>query len=253
MAVLLGDLTWPEIAALREAGEELVLLPVGAVEQHGPHLPCATDTILAEAICAAASDRTGVPVAPVLPVSSSHAHSTRWPGTFSLPPRMCVEVVVELARWVRASGFTRLLIVNAHGGNTGPLKVALDEIRIAGELRVGLVHWFQITPSVRAAVEADCVDWHANAAETSLMLHLRPDLVRDDELRDDPDRTVGRVFSYRVDQTSAEGHTGAPTTATAAAGAALFEEIVTALAAIATAARREEAPALPDPALAPRA
>jgi creatinine amidohydrolase/Fe(II)-dependent formamide hydrolase-like protein len=85
------------------------------------------------------------------------------------------------------------------------------------------------------------------------MLHLRPDLVRNDELRDDPDRTVGRVFSYRVDQTSAEGHTGAPTTATAAAGAALFEEIVAALAAIATAARREEAPALPDPALAPRA
>ena len=137
--LLLGELTWPQIAALVEAGEKLCLLPVGATEQHGPHLPIVTDSEIAGALCREVSTRTGVPLLPTLWATSSQAHTDVWPGTFSLPPRLLIDVVVELALWVRASGFAKLLLLNGHVGNAAPLRVALDEIRARGELRVGLL------------------------------------------------------------------------------------------------------------------
>lgn len=239
---LLAELTWPEIA---EMGEELCLLPVGATEQHGRHLPVATDTEIAETVCREASRRTGVPLLPTLWAASSQAHTTAWPGTLSLPPRLLVDVVVELSRWVRASGFTKLLIMNAHVGNAAPLRVAVDEIRARGDLRTGLLHWYELTPEIAAAVTADAEDWHAHAAETSLMLHLRPELVDRSEVRDDPDRTDGLVFSYTVAETSREGLTGKPSSGSAEEGARLFEAVVAALVERIETGRTEEPPLPP--------
>jgi creatinine amidohydrolase len=241
-AVLFDELTWPRIARLVADGESLCLLPVGATEQHGRHLPASTDTEIAVAVARAASARTGVPVLPALAVASSQAHTTAWPGTLSLPPRLLVAVVCELARWVRASGFEKLLILNAHVGNHAPLRSAVDEIRALGEVRVGLASWYELTPEIAAAVTADADDWHAHAAETSLMLHLRPELVDRDEIRDDPDRTEGLVLSYTVAETSTDGLTGSPSRASAEQGAALFEAVVAALAERVEAARRERPP-----------
>jgi creatinine amidohydrolase len=217
---------------------------VGAVEQHGRHLPASTDTDIATAVCRAASARTGAPLLPTLWAGSSQAHTTAWPGTLSLSPRLLIDVVVELATWIRASGFTRLLLVNAHVGNAAPLRVAVDEIRARGKLRVGLVSWYELTPEIAAEVTADADDWHAHAAETSLMLHLRPELVDRDEIRDDEDRTGDLVLSYTVAETSREGLTGTPSGASAEQGAALFESVVTALAERIERARTEEPPTL---------
>ena len=241
---LLDEMTWPAIAGLVESGHDLCVLPVGATEQHGRHLPVSTDSDTATAICHAASRRTGVPVLPTVWASSSQAHTAKWPGTLALPPRLVIDVVVELARWVRAGGFTKLLIVNAHVGNLGPLKVAVDEMRHAGGLRVGLLHWYELTPEIAAAVTADADDWHAHAAETAIMLHLRPELVDRGEIRDDPDRTEGLVLSYTVAETSVDGLTGSPSRATAEEGARLFEAVVSALADRIEAARTEAPPRL---------
>ena len=243
--VLLDELTWPQVAALVAGGERLCLVPVGATEQHGRHLPLNTDSAIATAICRGASARTGVPVLPTIAIASSHAHTTKWPGTLSLPPRQLVEIVVELTRWVRASGFTKLLLVNAHGGNIGPLRVAVDEIRCAGGLQVGLITWPELSDEIAEAVFADGRDVHANAVETSLMLHLRPELVDRDELRDDPDRTAGLVFTYTIAQTSVDGLTGAPSRGSAEEGARVFELVAAALAELVERARAEEPPALP--------
>jgi creatinine amidohydrolase len=239
---LFAELTWPQIAGLVAEGEKLCLLPVGATEQHGPHLPVATDTEIAEAVCREASRRTGVPLLPTLWAASSQAHTTAWPGTLSLPPKLLVDVVAELSRWVLASGFTRLLVLNAHVGNAGPLRVAVDEVRARGDLRIGLLHWYELTPEIAAEVTADAEDWHAHGAETSLMLHLRPKLVDLTQVRDDPDRTEGLVFSYTVVETSREGLTGKPTSASAEQGARLFEAVVAALVERVEAARTEEPP-----------
>jgi creatinine amidohydrolase len=242
--LLVEDLTWPAVARLVEAGQTLCVLPVGAIEQHGPHLPASTDTDIATAVCRAASARSGAPLLPTLWAGSSQAHTTAWPGTLSLSPRLLIDVVVELATWIRGSGFTRLLLVNAHVGNAAPLRVAVDEIRARGELRVGLVSWYELTPEIAAEVTADAHDWHAHAAETSLMLHLRPELVDRDEIRDDEDRTGDLVLSYTVAETSREGLTGAPSRASAEQGAALFEAVVTALTERIERARTEEPPSL---------
>lgn len=241
---LLAEMTWPQIQELIDSGERLCVLPVAATEQHGRHLAAGTDTVIAEEICRAASARTGVPTLPPLWAGSSDAHTTIWPGTFSLGPRLLIEVVVALARWVRSSGFERLLIVNAHVGNVGPLRVAIDELRTAGLLRVGVVHWFELSDKIARRVTADARDWHAHAAETSLMLHLRPDLVCRDEISDDPDRTDGVVFSYTVAETSRTGTTGSPSMGSAEEGAELLELVVGALVERIEAARREQPPTL---------
>jgi creatinine amidohydrolase len=241
---LLEELSWPEVAALVESGETLCLLPVGATEQHGRHLPIGTDTEIATAVSRAASARTAVPVLPALAIASSQAHTSKWPGTVALPPRLLVQTVVAAVRWVRASGFRKLLLVNGHVGNVAPLKVAVDEIRHEGDLRIGLVSWYDLTDDIASAVTEDADDWHAHRAETALMLHLRPDLVRLDEVRDDPDRTGGLVFSYTVAETSVDGLTGAPSRATAEEGGRLFEAVVTALVDRIEAARVEQPPEL---------
>lgn len=238
---LLAAMTWPQIRSL-VTDQKLCVLPVGATEQHGRHLATGTDTVIAESICQAASARTGVPVLPTVSVTSSNAHTARWPGTFSLGPRLLIEVLLAMAGWVKGCGFERLLIVNAHVGNVGPLAVAADELRFVGDLRVGVVHWFSLSHEIAARVTADAADWHAHAAETSLMLHLRPDLVQTEQIDDDPDRTRDLVLGYTVAETSRAGTTGAPSLGSAQDGAELFELIIDTLVARIETARCEQPP-----------
>ena len=181
---------------------------------------------------------------PTLSYASSQGHTGKWPGTFALSPRLLIATVTELSRWVASSGFTRLLLVNAHGGNDAPLRVAVNELRIAGELQIGLITWFIIDPAVESIVMEDGEDIHANSAETSLMPHIQPDLVDQSLIEDDPDRTIGKVFTYTVAQTSRAGVTGKPSRATAQSGARLFEQVVKFLTAKIEAARVEERPTI---------
>lgn len=233
MPVILENLAWPEIAELRGKHGGLLLLPLGATEQHGPHLPVAMDTLLAEAVCHAASDLTGVPVMSALRYTVSQGHTPKWPGTFSLRHETFIASLRDLAAWAVATGWKRILFVNAHFGNDAPARVAVDQLRLAylGKLQVGLIHVFQLNEAVWKSYTSDAADLHANRAETSLMLHLYPQLVRLDRLKgaDDEDRTEATVFSYPVAQTSLNGVTGTPSEATAAEGEALFAEMVSAL------------------------
>jgi creatinine amidohydrolase len=205
-------------------------------------LPTITDTSIAEAICHAVSIRTAVPVLPALWLTSSQAHTKKWPGTFAIKPRLLIELLVQLADWVSASGFTKLLMVNAHAGNDPAIRIAVDEIRSRGDLQVGMINWFDLSPAIRGIFISDGEDVHANSAETALMMHLHPGLVDTAAVTDDPDRTIGSVFRYTVPQTSRDGLTGSPSLATAEAGAKLFDQIVVALAERVEAARREAAP-----------
>jgi creatinine amidohydrolase len=239
--IRLAELRSPQIRELVLEGQSLCVLPVGATEQHGPHLPTGTDTMIATALCEEASARSGVPLLPTLWVSSSQVHTTAWPGTVSLSPRTVIGLVVEISDWVSASGFAKLLLVNAHVGNAHVLKVAAEEVRHSGSIRPGLLNWYELE-EVKAIVSADAADWHANAAETALLLHLRPELVDRAAIRDDPDRTEGLLLSYSVRETSKEGLTGAPSQATAADGAFLFDVAAGALAERFTRARDEAPP-----------
>lgn len=246
MPVVLENLAWPEIAELRGKNGGLLLLPLGATEQHGPHLPCAMDTLLAEAVCHAVSDETGVPVMSALRYTSSQGHTPKWPGTFSLRHETFIATLRDIATWAVATGWKRLLFVNSHFGNDAPARVAVDQLRLThlGKLQVGLVHVFKLSDPIWECYTSDAADLHANCAETSLMLHLHPDLVHMDRLKDvdDPDRTKNTVFSYPVAQTSLNGVTGTPSVANQEEGAALFEEMVSLLIGKITTAIHEEPP-----------
>lgn len=243
-----GAQAWPDLAAVRRrrGPERVCLLPVGAIEQHGPHLPVDTDTRIAEALCRAAAERSGCLALPALAYGCSFGHGAAWPGTLSLHPQTLIDSVRQLGRWLLATGFDRLLIVNSHFGNAAALRCAIDHLRLdhAGAIHVGIVNSWAITPEVQRWFLSDGDDVHANRAETSLILHLAPGLVQRARIRDadDPDRTDGLVFTWLVPQTSRNGVTGRPSLASAAEGATWFAAMSDALAAKAERAATEEPP-----------
>jgi creatinine amidohydrolase len=248
--ILLDRLAWPEVAALRERNGGLLILPLGATEQHGPHLPVCTDTLIASAACAYASAKTGVPLLPSLAYTVSAGHTAKWPGTFSIVHGTFIASLRQIASWCAATGWKRLLLVNAHFGNDASMRAAVDQIRLEhlGILQVGARSVYQITPEAWQAYTADADDLHANKAETDLLLHLAPELVHLDRLAeaDDPDRTGSSIFSYPVAQTSLNGVTGYPSRASAEDGAALFAHIGEALAGLVERAKSDEPPLGPE-------
>ena len=237
-------LTWPEVRILRDGGMDMALLPLGATEQHGPHLPLNTDSVFAAALCMYASAKTSVPVLPTMSYGCSLGHTDRWPGTISLFPETLSLCIREIAGFLIRTGFRRLLIVNSHWGNTSSLRCAIDRIRFdhAGHFQIGLKNSFEFTTSIWAQFIDDGEDFHANRAETALMMFLDPDAVRTDQIADDPDRTPGKVFTYVVPQTSSNGLTGHPSRATAEDGRKLFVEMGDALAGFVASAKTELPP-----------
>lgn len=156
----------------------------------------------------------------------------------------------------RYSGLRRLLLVNAHLGNTAALGIATDTLRLyRPDLRIGVVSWFEITPEVFAECTSDGEDIHANRAETSLLLALTPELVHVDRCAsgDDPDRTADLVFRYTAPALSTNGVTGRPSEATPELGRRLLDLIADALAVLVEEGRYEEPPLGVAPVPTPRA
>jgi len=237
--------TWEEIGAWPAQGCDAAILPIGATEQHGPHLGTGMDTTLAERLGATAAARTGAALLPLLPYGCSLGHSRRWPGTIALSPQTLIALVTEIGDWLQESGFRRFFVLNTHVTNAAPLRCALEVLRSRHDhLMVAVINTATLSPRVERAFTADGADWHANAAETSLMLALAPGMVRRGRLRaaDDPDRTDGLVFSHPVNRTSRNGVTGRPSRARAAAGRRLLAWMEADLTALVRRGLRERPP-----------
>lgn len=218
------ELTWEDISALRDSGIDMAILPVGATEQHGGHLPVGVDTYSAIAVAEGASARTGIPVLPALAYGCSLGHSKKWPGTISLRPETLARLIVEIAEWVVAAGFTRLLILNGHVTNWAPLRCGLENVRHAyPDLRIALRSIWEISGEVHDHYHADAANFHANCAETSVMLALRPELVRADRVVDEPDRAAHCFFSYTMDRETVTGTVGRPSEGTPEQGRELLQ------------------------------
>ena len=243
-----AELTWEEISRLPAQGCDAAILPVGATEQHGPHLGTGMDSSLAEKLCSAVGAQANVPVLPLLPYGCSLGHSRRWPGTLALSPQTLIALVSEIGDWVHAAGFRRFFIVNSHLTNAAPLRCALEVLRSRyDDFMVAVISTATLSPRVARAFSADAADWHANAAETSLMLALAPELVRRKRIKqaDDPDRTRGLVFAHPVNRTSTNGVTGYPSRATVAQGRILFQWMIADLARLVRRGLRERPPLAP--------
>lgn len=223
------QLTWEELAQYTASGLDAAILPVGATEQHGPHLGCGMDTELASQLAEKIGQSNDVIILPTLPYGCSIGHSKRWPGTLALQPKTMIDVVKDIGDWVVASGFKRLFLLNSHVSNAAPLRCALEMLRAEhDDLMVAMIHSATISDRVKQRHFEDAEDWHANEAETSLMMALAPNMVRFERVADsdDPDRTENCVFSHPVNRTSANGVTGSPSLASEQKGQTLFQWMV---------------------------
>jgi creatinine amidohydrolase len=176
-----------QIAALA-AADAVVLLPIGSVEQHGPHLPLDTDTDAATAVCEraatllAADAAGGSQRAVVLPPIwwGLSPYWMPFPGTLTLRPETILALVADLGDSVRRHGFLRLVVVNGHGGNDGLVGVAATMLATAGLRASALSYWALIPDDLRANSRFDGGSiGHAGEVETSIALHRQPDRIAD--------------------------------------------------------------------------
>lgn len=208
----LAHAVWPDV------GERpMVLVPVGSIEQHGPHLPLDTDSAIAVAVAEGTAERVdGCMVAPPIVYGSSGEHQS-FPGTSSIGSDALQMMLVELVRSLRTWA-GRVVFVNAHGGNLTALVAAVTQMIEEGHD----VAW------VPCATED--VDLHAGLTETSLMLHLRPASVRLDRAEPGDTRPLADILpllmSGGVGAVSANGVLGDPTGADAGRGERVLAQMV---------------------------
>lgn len=159
----------------------VAVLPLGATEQHGPHLPVGTDTHIAEAMIAAVADRLpqDAPVIflPTVPVTNSTEH-TDSPGTLSIGRALTLELVMSIARAVDRAGLRKLVIINAHGGNVGVMIDAMHAVRAELGMLCVTTNWMRFGLPDRLIEPGERVlDIHGGRLETAIMLAAHPDLV----------------------------------------------------------------------------
>ena len=231
-----ADLTGPQVSELLTE-RSILVQPLGAIEQHGPHLPLSTDSVVAtavaEAAVAAVGDELDVWLLPTLEYTKSNEHA--WSaGTLWLSATTLLAVLDDLGRCLATTPARRLVFLNGHGGNSALLNVANRELRLAHGLMTFLAH-----PGVPAdqggTSPADELGMgvHGGTDETSLMLHLAPHLVDMSKAeRRVPEaialnkyvRFGGRVsFGWLSNDFFPDGYIGDPTAADADLGKRLFE------------------------------
>jgi creatinine amidohydrolase len=176
------DLTTEEMRLLASK-DPVVILPLAAIEQHGPHLPLSTDLDiglgLLQAAAEAMDDTRGVLQLPPMAIGTSMEHED-FPGTLSLEPETALAVIGQYGAAVAAAGFRRLVLVNSHGGNTQIMELAALRLRRDHGLLVVNCSYFRLPLPAELALPADEIHHgiHGGAVETSMMLYLKPGAVR---------------------------------------------------------------------------
>ncbi|WP_425144975.1 creatininase family protein [Deinococcus sp.] len=233
-----AELTWQDIRDLpKEPG--VVVLPIGAIEQHGPHLPVWTDALLAERYAQRAFELLPQDVSalllPTLSYGKSNEH-TGYAGTIALSAATLMSVVRDIAAAVAKSGFTRLLFINTHGGNKAVLEVMLRDLRAEFGLLCFLAQGQHDTSRLPDIERRFGI--HANTAETALLLHLTPPLVKTPLPAAHYPAFASQHFNltsapqvgWLTRDWSADGHFGDPSAASADDGAEWFEQLAASIA-----------------------
>lgn len=235
---LWGELSAPALRTTINAAT-VALLPVGAVEQHGAHLPLNTDALLAEGFAHEVARRVReatVLVLPTVSVAKSDEH-LGFPGVLTLDGATLQSVLVQIGRSVARSGVRRLVFLNAHGGNVPVLQTVIRQLRIEEEMFCVSAGWMSMGYPVGLVSECELRDGiHAGLVETAAMLHFRPDLVEMELAKDfvttsravaegnEVLRLLGPVSAgWTMHDLNTEGAAGNAAAATPAIGRALVE------------------------------
>jgi len=235
------DLTTVEFETL-DPEKTVAVLPVGAIEQHGPHLPVATDALVAAAVAeAAVRAAADLPVLllPTMPVGKSNEHID-FPGTLTLPAETLIALWREIGESVARAGLRKMLFINAHGGQPQVMEIVARELRVRHEmLCVSSSWWHMGLPEGLVPPDEKRHGIHGGLVETSLILHLAPDLVHMDKAQDfkpvmaeiattnDKLTYVGGVgIGWQAQDIHPAGVAGNAKAATAEIGNAVFDHVV---------------------------
>ena len=232
-------LSWPDIAALSDRENTVIVQPLGTVEQHGPHLPLLTDALIASGVIGGALARLDARIpAYALPVlcygrSCEHAH---FPGTVALGAETLLHLLLEVGDWVHQAGFRKLVFANGHGGQPQVVEIAARDLRLRHpDMSVfPLSIWKVPNPAASLMSARELAEGiHAGEAETSLMLALAPERVRMDLARAEyPKHPQGLLsvegdlpFAWIVSDLSHSGVIGDPLGASADKGQILLDAL----------------------------
>jgi creatinine amidohydrolase len=226
-------MTWPELRKV-DRDRSVVLLPIAACEQHSWHLPTFTDSILCGAVADGVEARLSKQVLqlPLLWLGASD-HHLPFGATLTVNLDTHITMLCEVLTPLLDDGFTRILILNGHGGNIDPLHVALRRLqpRYKETLLTGASYWELADPEIAALCEGPRKSvGHACEVETSMIMHVRPDLVRTSQIKDDietvPAALRGLFIAKDMAQRTDHGAVGYPERATAEKGQRLLNAIV---------------------------
>jgi creatinine amidohydrolase len=251
MTRLLAEMTRDQIAAA--APNAVAVLPTASIEQHGPHMPVVTDTLLcgtvAQRAAELAGDAANVIVAPVLPYGNSHHHRP-FAGVLSLSSGTYMAAVTEVLEGLVLSGFRRVVVLNGHGGNTDSNNVVgLDFVhRLGHDVAIATAAYWDIARAAlldSGMLTNDLIPGHAGRFEAAMVMAIRPDLITAEGLAQTRDVTntkhglfgsmAGATVQVHNAWASGVGYTDNPAAATAAEGEAILEIVVESVAGFLTA------------------
>lgn len=234
-AVELDRMTWPEIKAEQERGRDTVVVAFGATEQHGPHMPLATDALLGDHLAHMVAERLDAFVAPTVRVGCSE-HHLEFTGTLSISEGTFHAIVADILRSLARGGFACAVLLPTHGGNFGPLAAALELLGPVPGLEVrALTDLSALFTIARLGAEEHGVPLgegglHAGEWETSMMLAIHPELVHPERgepgYTGDPQAAVGAMFGGGVHTVASNGVIGDPGRASAEHGVRYWDEVL---------------------------
>jgi creatinine amidohydrolase len=234
-AVQLDRMTWPEVKAEQERGRDTVVIAFGATEQHGRHLPLATDALLGDHLARLVAERIDAFVAPTVRIGCSE-HHLEFPGTLSVSEQTFHALVADVVRSLARGGFGRVVLLPTHGGNFRPLASALDALGPVDGIQIraltDLNALFAIAQlgAAEHGVPLGEGGVHAGEWETSMLMAIHPDLVHLDlgepGYTGDQQAALGAIFGTGVHTVAENGVIGDPTRASAKHGERYWERVL---------------------------
>jgi len=232
----LPDLTWQEVDELKKRTDK-VLIPIGSLEQHGPHLPLSTDTIIAFEVAKRVAEKLEVALAPPISFGFSIEHMD-FSGTVSLEPLTLTYILKNLCSSLAKHGFKKIFIINGHGGNRATIESAIQLIK--SELNISLYSFTLLSivqkafNKIRESPKGEL--GHADEVETSLMLAICPEKVKMNECVDESPKLQAHLtfeaskkevaFAWRTKEISESGVIGAPSKASEEKGRLMLNYLV---------------------------
>ncbi|MEE1820971.1 creatininase family protein [Streptomyces sp. BE20] len=209
----------------RDRASRVAVLPVGSFEQHGAHLPLSTDTLVACAIADAIARAYNLFLLPPITIACSQEHAA-WPGTVSIRAQTLIAVVTDIAESLRSSGVEHVVVVNGHGGNYALANV-VQEANVAGP-RMALFPRREDWAAARAAAGLESTaheDMHAGEIETSVLMHLWPQLVGADYAAADHVAERPHLLVLGLQASTVSGVVGRPSLGTPEKGQAVLRAL----------------------------